>query len=89
MSMLSAQVDELRDRAATLRMLSDSMGAPYIVPETKRTIELAMWDAAKRMEEVADTIESLRDSLNEVADKWAGQMIIADDVGKRFQSAFK
>jgi hypothetical protein len=32
--------------------------------------------------EAADTIENLRDSLNEVADKWAGEMIIAEDYAR-------
>lgn len=65
--MLSAQCGELRDRAQELRMLSGGMGAPLIVPETKKAIGLAMNTAASRMELAADTIWHLRNAEAENA----------------------
>lgn len=68
MSMLSAQADELRDRAHELKMLASGMDAPYIVPSTKETMALAMASAASEMREAADTIMSLRDRLQETVE---------------------
>ena len=68
MSMLNMQCERLRDRADELRMLAGGMGAPYIVPETKETMALAMMSAASEMREAADTIKSLRDRLQDAED---------------------
>ncbi|MBQ9000497.1 MAG: hypothetical protein IJ087_01435 [Eggerthellaceae bacterium] len=65
MSVLSVECKRLRDRADELRMLASGMDAPYIVPSTKLTMALAMQSAAFEMREAADTIESLRDRLQE------------------------
>jgi len=65
MSMLTAQVEILRDRAHELCMLADGLSAPYVIPSTKETMFLAMKSAASEMREAADTIESLRDRLQE------------------------
>ena len=59
--MLTSQCDELRDRAKELRMFARGLGAPYILPDTKETMAVAMDTAASRMEEAADTILTLRD----------------------------
>ena len=63
MSMLSAQCDELREKAKLLRIHVDGLSAPYIVPSTKELMAITMVDSAGRMEDAADTIESLRDRL--------------------------
>ena len=63
MSMLTAQVDELREKAKLLRTHADGLNAPYVVPSTKELMALTMLDSASRMEQAAYTIESLRDRL--------------------------
>jgi len=65
MSMLSAQCDELRDKAKLLRGHVDGLKAPYVIPSTKELMMLTMLDSAMRMEEAADTIISLRDRLQD------------------------
>ncbi len=63
MSMLTAQADELREKAKLLRTHADGLNAPYVVPSTKELMALTMLDSTSRMEQAADTIESLRDRL--------------------------
>lgn len=63
MSMLSSQCSELREKAKLLRMHADGLSAPYIVPSTKELMAITMLDSSGRMEDAADTIESLRDRL--------------------------
>lgn len=66
MSILTMQCERLRDRADELRMLASGMGAPYIVPETKKTMAYAMSSAASELNAAADTIEAQRDKLQGV-----------------------
>lgn len=54
----------VRDRASELRMLADGMSAPYIVPSTKETMALAMLNAAREMDELADENAELRERLD-------------------------
>lgn len=68
MNMLTSQADELRDRAHELVMLSKGLEAPYVVPETKKTMMLAMNTAANRMREAADTILDMRERLQGCAE---------------------
>lgn len=63
MSMISALIDELRERAKELRSLAPDPDVPYLVPSTKETMALAMRSAAGEMEDAADTIWQLRDDL--------------------------
>ena len=63
-SMLSAQVDKLRERAKELRSLAPDPAVPYLVPSTKETMALAMRSAASEMEDAADTIWELRDMVH-------------------------
>ena len=65
MSVLSSQADELREKARLLRAHAEGLSAPYVIPSTKELMALTMLDSASRMEEAADTIESLRDRLQE------------------------
>jgi hypothetical protein len=48
--------DRLMDRADELRMLADSLSAPYILPETKKTMCMAMLSGANEMEQAADEL---------------------------------
>lgn len=66
MSILSAQCDELRDKAKLLRGHADGLKAPYVIPSTKELMMLTMLDSATRMEEAADTIEELSAKLQGV-----------------------
>ena len=61
MSWISAQCDQLRERAKELCSLAPDPAVPYLVPSTKETMALAMRSAASEMEDAADTILSLRD----------------------------
>jgi hypothetical protein len=63
--MLSAQCDELREKAKLLRGHAEGLNAPYVIPSTKELMALTMLDSAGRMEEAADTIISLRNRLQE------------------------
>lgn len=63
-SMLSAQVDKLRERAKELRSLAPNPAVPYLVPSTKETMALAMRSAASEMEDAADIIWDLRDMVH-------------------------
>lgn len=63
-SMLSAQVDKLRERAKELRSLAPDPAVPYLVPSTKETMALAMRSAASEMEDAADTIWELRGMMH-------------------------
>ena len=71
MSMLSAQIDELRERAKELRNLAPDPAVPYLVPSTKETMALSMWSAASEMEYAADTIWQLRDDLQRTNAEYA------------------
>jgi len=66
MSMISAQCDQLRERAKELCSLAPDPAVPYLVPSTKETMALAMRSAASEMEDAADTIMSLRDRAQEL-----------------------
>lgn len=68
MSMISAQIDGLRERAKELRSLAPDPDVPYLVPSTKETMALAMRSAASEMEDAADTIWQLRDDLQRAHD---------------------
>lgn len=68
MSMLSAQCDELRERAKELRSLAPDPNVPYLVPSTKEIMALAMASAASEMESAADTIWELRCKLAGMVD---------------------
>jgi hypothetical protein len=48
--------DRLMDRADELRMLADSLSAPYILPETKKAMCMAMLSGANEMEQAADEL---------------------------------
>ena len=61
MSMLTAQCDELRETAADLREHSTFVGFGGIF-----SINDEMVDAARQMEDAADTIMGLRDRLTDV-----------------------
>ena len=65
MSMLSNQIERLWDMAKELRMLAPGLNAPFIVPSTKETMALSMQSAASEMEQAADTIERLRERLQD------------------------
>ena len=65
MSVLSEKIIRLRDRANELSMLAPGLAAPYVVPETKETMALSMLSAASEMSDAADTIESLRERLQD------------------------
>ena len=69
MSMLSQQAKALRSWADQLAEREDEFGV---------VVRALVAD----LREAANTIENLRDSLNEVADKWAGEMIIAEDYAR-------
>lgn len=69
MSMISAQCDELRERAKELRNLAPDPDVPYLVPSTKETMALAMRSAASEMEDAADTIWQLRCRLVDAEDR--------------------
>ena len=69
MSMISAQIDGLRERAKELRNLAPDPDVPYLVPSTKETMALAMRSAAIEMEGAADTIWQLRDDLQRANDE--------------------
>ena len=76
MSMLSLQADSLRKYAERLRQLANgavNQGFPA---------RQDLFESAAEMREAADTIENLRDSLNEVADKWASEKIKAEDYAR-------
>jgi len=76
MSMLSLQADSLRKYAERLRQLANgavNQGFPA---------RQDLFESVAEMREAADTIESLRDSLNEVADKWASEKIKAEDYAR-------
>jgi len=64
--MLGMQADELRSKAKLLRSHADGLTAPLVIPSTKELMALTMLDSASRMEEAADTIESMRDRLCEL-----------------------
>ena len=68
MSMISAQIDELRERAKELRNLAPDPDVPHLVPSTKETMALAMRSAASEMDDAADTIWQLRDDLQRAND---------------------
>ena len=76
--MLSAQCDELRDKAKLLRGHADGLKAPYVIPSTKELMALTMLDSAMRMEEAADTIISLRDRL-QASELGSGTCIVTHD----------
>lgn len=69
MSMISAQCDELRERAKELRNLAPDPDVPYLVPSTKEIMALAMRSAAGEMEDAADTIWQLRCRLVDAEDR--------------------
>lgn len=69
MSMLNMQCERLRDRADELRMLASGMDAPYIVPETKKTMAYAMSSAASELNAAADTIDGLWESYGKVPEQ--------------------
>ena len=71
MSMLTAQCDELRETAADLREHSTFVGFGGIF-----NINDEMVDAARQMEDAADTIMGLRDRLTE---ERSGTMSYASD----------
>lgn len=60
MSMLTAQCDKLRETAANLRVHSTFVGFGGVVNR-----DHMVFDAARQMEDAADTIESLRGQLTE------------------------
>lgn len=68
MSMISAQCDQLRERAKELCSLAPDPAVPYLVPSTKETMALAMRSAASEMEDAADTIWELRCKLADMVD---------------------
>lgn len=71
MSMLSAKCERLKDRANELRMLATGLDVPYVIPETKKTMALAMASAASEIYDAADTIWELRNIIVENATfKW-------------------
>lgn len=70
MSMLTAQVGKLRETAANLRAHSTFVGFGGGV-----NINHEMVDAARQMEDAADTIENLRDRL---AEPWTCRMDFID-----------
>ena len=78
MSMLSMQADELRDKAKLLRAHADGLFAPFVVPSTKELMALTMLDSASRMEEAADTIESLRGRLQDADVAYNGAEVLGD-----------
>lgn len=65
MSILSEQIKELREKAELLRGHVDGLTAPLVVPSTKELMALTMLDSANRMEDAADTIESMRGKLQD------------------------
>ena len=73
MSMISRQADELHEVADRLWEHGRFVGHGGNV-----NIDPLMQDAAVIMRDAARTIESLRDSLNEVADRWADAQIDAE-----------
>ena len=82
-SMLSAQVDKLRERAKELRSLAPDPAVSYLVPSTKETMALAMRSAASEMEDAADTIWELRGMVHkeraEAKKLRASNEVIAED----------
>lgn len=66
MSMISAQCDQLRERAKELCSLAPDPAVPYLVPSTKETMALAMRSAASEMEDAANTIWELRCKLVDI-----------------------
>lgn len=60
MSMLTAQVDELRETAVYLRAYSTFVGHDGLVNRN-----YALFDAARLMDDAADVIENLRDRLTD------------------------
>lgn len=76
MSALSNQADELRTLADRLRSVRFDDQSNYI--KNVETMYLSMI----AMREAAETIDNLRDSLNEVADKWASEKIKAEDYAR-------
>lgn len=64
-SILGSQIKELRDKAKLLKAHADGLSAPFVIPSTKELMALTMLDSASRMEEAADTVESLRDRLQD------------------------
>ena len=69
MSMLSQQAKALRSWADQLAEREDEFGV---------VVRALVAD----LREAADTIESLRDSFNELADKWASEKIKAEDYAR-------
>ena len=66
MSWISAQCDQLRERAKELCSLAPDPAVPYLVPSTKETMALAMRSAASEMEDAANTIWELRCKLVDI-----------------------
>jgi hypothetical protein len=74
--MLTAKCDGLQEAANILDEIGISVGH-----DTTASAFIAH-DISDRMRDAADTIESLRDSLNKVADKWAEAQIKAEDYAR-------
>lgn len=72
MSMLGEQIKELHEMADAMHRRSREIGLDYGMGR-----ELA--DASRILREAADTIDSMQDSLNEVAGRWAEAQIKAED----------
>ena len=70
MSMLTAQCGKLRETAANLRAHSTFVGFGGVVNR-----DPALFDAARQMEDAADTIENLLDRL---AEPWTCRMDFID-----------
>ena len=66
MSWISAQCDQLRERAKELCSLAPDPAVPYLVPSTKETMALAMRSAASEMEDAANTIWELQCKLVDI-----------------------